>query len=162
MKENNNNIQTNHSETKHHLLLTALLTGFIGGCFWSMMAYVNYYFNLTRINPAIILEGWFSKGILESFMGVLVTMISYGLLSTIIAWIYYLFFRKQSSIWVGFILGISLFFLIFLIYPLINPSFKPLNELDINTIVSSICLYALFGVFVGYSISYETAQREEM
>ena len=42
----------------------------------------------------------------------------------------------------------------FVLNPLF-PSLNPISELKRNTIISMVCLYLLFGVFVGYSISYE-------
>ncbi len=35
------------------------------------------------------------------------------------------------------------------------PNIPPLTDLNMYTIVSTICLYILYGTFVGYSISYD-------
>ncbi|MEH7367342.1 YqhR family membrane protein, partial [Priestia megaterium] len=35
-----------------------------------------------------------------------------------------------------------------------------IGELPANTIISSLCIYILYGVFIGYSISFEAAELQ--
>lgn len=37
---------------------------------------------------------------------------------------------------------------------------KTIGELPANTIISSLCIYILYGVFIGYSISFEAAELQ--
>ena len=57
--------------------------------------------------------------------------------------------------WVGIAYGLLLFLLVFFIFNPIFPGIPSFNELKLNTLITSICLYALFGLFIGYTISYE-------
>jgi uncharacterized membrane protein YagU involved in acid resistance len=62
--------------------------------------------------------------------------------------------------WVGIAYGIALFLLVFLVLNPIFPGIKPFWDLSKNTLVTSLCFYILFGVFVGYSISFEESERK--
>lgn len=51
--------------------------------------------------------------------------------------------------------GIVLFFIVFFILNPLFPGIKPFTELKRDTVITSICLYIVYGIFIGYSISYE-------
>jgi hypothetical protein len=44
------------------------------------------------------------------------------------------------------------------VYLVLNPIFsemKPFLDLSRDTVITSICLYLVYGLFIGYSINYE-------
>ncbi len=149
--------QNRHPKTMSFMTLV-ILTGFIGGIFWSGLGYLAYLINLTDIHPNIILDPWTSGNWKEGWIGTLISIILIGLVSILAALIYYALLRRFPSILVGAVYGVIIFLLVF---GLLNPLFQgisPLKELSQNTIITSICLYILYGVFVGYTISYEESE----
>ncbi|MFD1707700.1 YqhR family membrane protein [Siminovitchia sediminis] len=136
------------------LITMAAVTGFVAGVIGSLMGYLVYYLNFTEISPGIILAPW--KGDWKhGWPGILLAVAIYGLVSILPALIYYGTLKKRKSFWWGIFYGVLIFLLVFLvIYPLF-PETKSLLAYDFNTILTGICTFILYGVFIGYSISYE-------
>ncbi|MGX1192943.1 YqhR family membrane protein [Metabacillus sp. SLBN-84] len=133
----------------------AMITGFAGGIFWSLIGYLAYVLNMTEISPNMLLQpfllGDWKNGTIGNFAGVLVI----GFLSVGTALVYYLVLKRFSSIFVGMIYGAALWALVFFLLNPIFPNVKTVFELERLTTVTMICLYILYGVFIGYSISFE-------
>jgi hypothetical protein len=132
-----------------------ILTGFIGGIVFSSIAYLAYIFDFTYISPRVILDPWALGDWKKSWLGIVISIIFLGALSIIAALIYYVLLRKFKSMWVGIAYGLILFLLVFFVLYPIFPGIPSFNQLKLNTLITSICLYALFGLFIGYTISYE-------
>ncbi|WP_059103275.1 YqhR family membrane protein [Shouchella shacheensis] len=136
------------------------LIGFFGGLFWSLIGYFSYYFSFTKIGPAFVLMPWalgeWKTGHLGQVLGVLVLAI----LSIAVAFLYKFCFQKINSMWVGVGVGILLWIIVFYIINPFVPQLKPVQSYDWHTLVTSLCLYVLYGLFIGYSISYEYAEQK--
>ncbi|MFD1850600.1 YqhR family membrane protein [Oceanobacillus bengalensis] len=138
------------------LLARSLLTGFIGGLLWSTIAVFMYYFNFTEISPkSFLLRSWLKAEWTSGWLGDVISVILVGLLSVITALIYYGLFKKKDSMWLGVVYGIILWGIVFYLLQPIFTNVPDLLDLRINTIVSTICLFILYGTFIGYSISYD-------
>lgn len=135
------------------------ITGFFGGILWSAIGYFAYYLNFIKVEPNIILEPFTVGTWRESWIGIVISIFAYGIISIVVAFLYYAVLKKFKTMWVGAVYGIVLFFIVFFILNPIFPSMKPFLKLDLNTIITSVCLYIIYGVFIGYSISYEHNER---
>lgn len=133
-----------------------LLTGFIGGLIWSTLAVMMYHFNFAEVDPKkFILRAWKDVDWTNGWLGDLVSILVLSILSIIVALIYYFLFKKIFSIWMGVFYGITLWMIIFFLIQPLFPNTKQILELNVDTIISTICLFILYGTFVGYSISYD-------
>lgn len=138
------------------IFIRSLLTGFIGGLIWSTIGVIMYYFNFTEVDPKkFILRPWKSLEWTSGWLGDIVTIISLAILSIVVAVVYYLLFKRIYSIWMGVIYGIITWLIVFLLVQPLFPNTKQLLELSNETIISTICLFILYGTFIGYSISYD-------
>lgn len=155
MEENQDNLEQNQREKPMSFLAMTIITGLFGGIFWSALAYLAYIFNFTEIRPNVILEPWALGKWKEQWLGTVISIIAIGLFSVGAALVYYAAMRKINSIWAGAAFGIALFLLVFYVLNPIFPGIKPFWDLSRNTLITSACFYILYGVFVGYSISYE-------
>lgn len=151
MTENNDHSQNQQGS----LIQKVIIVGFVGGIMWSIVGYVCYYFSFAKIEPNIILEPFTVGTWRESWIGIIISILVYGLISIGAALVYYLVLKKFKSMWIGIGYGVILCLVVFVILNPIFPSMKPVLKLDFNTMITSICVYALYGLFVGYSISYE-------
>lgn len=157
-----NDNERNQKDTKNFHLLTirnkALYTGFIGGIIASTFGYIMYYFNLIKVSPkSFVLTSWNNASWTDGKLGIFLSIILIGLLSIVVAFIYYLLFKKVNSVWMGFVYGVILWGIVYYLLQPIFTNVPSLTELNSSTIISSICLYVLYGVFIGYTISYEYA-----
>ncbi|MFU0791494.1 YqhR family membrane protein [Virgibacillus proomii] len=156
MAEQKKQLEQNQHETPMTILARSLLTGFIGGVFWSIFGTVLYYFNFSEVAPkSFILSSWIQAEWVDTWLGNVITIFIIGLLSIGTALIYYGLFKKINSMWVGAVFGILLWIVIFYIMNPIFSTVPPLTKLHMDTIASTSCLFILYGTFIGYSISYD-------
>ncbi|GAB3052125.1 YqhR family membrane protein [Virgibacillus ainsalahensis] len=156
MNENSQQLEQNKKEHIGSLLSRSLLTGFIGGILWSVLGVIMYYFNFTEIGPKhYLLRSWNTAKWTDGWLGDIISILMVGLISIAAALIYYGIFKKVNSMWMGAAYGIILWLIIFFMLQPIFTNIPPLAELSFNTIISTICLFILYGTFIGYSISYD-------
>ncbi|WP_328588704.1 MULTISPECIES: YqhR family membrane protein [Bacillaceae] len=139
---------------------TVALIGFFGGLIWSVLGYIAFYLNFTRVGPALALMPWALGDWKNGWMGQLVGIGFIAVVSIAVAFIYRMIFAKVNKPWPGIIYGLVLWILIFGLFNPMFPGLKPLTQLDLNTIITNICLYVVYGLFIGYSISYEYNERQ--
>ncbi|MFC5713330.1 YqhR family membrane protein [Thalassorhabdus alkalitolerans] len=155
--------KTRNNDTDESLsyMSKVALIGICGGIIWSIIGYIAFFLNFSRVGPALVLMPWalgdWKNGYLGQWIGILVI----GLLSILSAYLYKVIFQKWDSLIPGMIYGFVLWLLVFYILNPLFPGLKPLPLLDFNTIATNICLYILYGVFIGYSISYEYTTMKE-
>ncbi|MBA4535787.1 hypothetical protein H1Z61_01205 [Bacillus aquiflavi] len=155
MPEEQQNLEQNQREDKMSFIGKTIVTGFIAGVFWSSIGQICYGLNLTEVSTNMILEPWAVGAWKNSWLGIVISILLIGFLSIGVALLYYVFLKKIKSMWAGIGYGVALFFLVFLILNPIFPEVEPLRKLEKNSIITLVCLYILYGVFIGYSISYE-------
>ncbi|MCM3738758.1 YqhR family membrane protein [Oceanobacillus luteolus] len=138
------------------LFVRALVIGLVGGFIWSALLAVSYYFNFSGISPkTYLLKPWVQEGWVDRFSGHVIAIIIASILSLVPAVIYHMIFRKIDSMWVGVGYGIVLWTIVFFLLQPIFPYTKRMLELDANTWITTLCVFILYGLFVGYSISYD-------
>ncbi|MCH1626611.1 YqhR family membrane protein [Ferdinandcohnia quinoae] len=142
-------------ESPSSFLGKVVTIGLVGGIFWSLLSYVSYILNFTEISPNLVLQPWligeWKNRVLGQFIGILVI----GIISIGVALMYYALLKRFQSIWIGMIYGIVLWAIVFYVLNPIFPDLKTVGQLDMNTLITTICFYILYGVFIGYSISFE-------
>lgn len=130
-------------------------TGLFGGVFWSIIGYLAHLFHFTTLHPNVILEPWALGRWKKEWQGTLISIILIGIISIGIAYIYYAAFKQFKGMAAGIIYGLALFLIVFFVLNPLFPSISPIYDLSRDTIITSICLYIIYGLFIGYSISYQ-------
>lgn len=149
-------LEQDKQEQQISIVSRSLITGFIGGIIWSAFGVVMYFFDFSEVAPkSYLLRSWITADWTDSWLGNIVSVLMIGVLSLLTAFIYYVLFKKVNSLWMGAGYGIILWVIVFYILQPIFPNIPDLIDLNRYTIVSTICLYILYGVFIGYSISYD-------
>ncbi|TFB23828.1 hypothetical protein E3U55_03170 [Filobacillus milosensis] len=147
-------------ERQSSVFLKSLFCGAAGGFIWGIVSSIAYFFSFSEVSHAsFILRTFFSGSWTEGWMGELISLCILTILAIIPALIYYLLFKQMHGIMPGILYGIGLWVIIFYF---LNPLFyfvPPLNEMTMDTIVTTACQFVLYGVFVGYTISYEHHDR---
>ncbi|WP_164668639.1 YqhR family membrane protein [Virgibacillus doumboii] len=154
--EKDTRLEQDKQEQPISVVSRSLITGFIGGIIWGSFGVVLYFFNFSEVAPkSYLLRSWLTADWIDSWLGNIVSILMVGVLSLLTAFIYYMLFKKVNSLWMGTGFGVILWVIIFYILQPIFPNIPYLMELDRYTIVSTLCLYILYGTFIGYSISYD-------
>lgn len=142
--------------TSDYSLGRALIIGAVGGFLWSLFLAISYFFNLTEVAPkTLLLRPWIQTGWSDRLTGHIVSSIIATILSLLPAIIYFVLFRKINSIWMGIGYGILLWGVTFFLLQPLLPYTRPMMELNLETWVTTVCISILYGLFTGYSISYD-------
>ncbi|MFZ4452127.1 YqhR family membrane protein [Salibacterium aidingense] len=137
--------------------------GFFGGLIWSCVGYAAFSLNFTKWGPAMAVLPWALPEWKETYLGHLTGIVMIALLSILAAYLYRVLFQKWESIWLGAGFGIFLWVVVFYFLHPIFPGKEPISSMSRTDLTTTLCLYLVYGVFIGYSISYEykEMQRQE-
>lgn len=154
MGSDNKNLEVRKRD-KIQLFIRSLMTGLVGGFLLGFSWIVLSYFNFVEFSPrAILLFKWKSLQGVSVWLGSLITILLISIFSIIIAIIYYAMLKKINSIWIGVMFGLTVWFVIFVMIGFTFPHLK-LAKLQTETIITTLCIFLLYGTFIGYSISYD-------
>ncbi|WP_108670828.1 YqhR family membrane protein [Peribacillus acanthi] len=160
-QDDRKNIKTeqDHSEKPNSALFNAILIGFFGGLLFSAIGQFTYYFNFSELGPKIIVPSWVSENISKGWVSALVSFLIIGVISIIVALVYYVTLRKVNTIFAGVGFGVAIWAVVFFaINPFLDKMDK-VGKMETNTLITTFCLYLLYGAFIGYSISYDEYER---
>lgn len=132
------------------------VTGFFAGLIWGLVWVFFSYFNFTKLSPStFVLEVWANSDWIAKWYGEFLSIFILSLLSILIAYIYYLCFRNLTGLLPGLLYGVIIWLALILISSSFFEHIPYLNELDINTVVFTLSLFIVYGVFIGFTISYD-------
>ncbi|WP_257348042.1 YqhR family membrane protein [Pseudalkalibacillus decolorationis] len=163
METDNQSAQLEQNKREEPVSFTGrvLTVGFVGGVFWSLIGYLAYVLNFTEIRPSFVLEPWAIGEWKEQALGDWIGIVVIGILSMGVALVYKILFAKFKHMAAGVVFGIILWIIVFYLLRPMFPGLKPIHELGVNTLSTTICLYVLYGLFVGFSISFEYNENDK-
>ena len=159
--QNDKQLEQNKKEQPLSFTSKVVTIGITGGLFWGFIGYLTYLFKFTKIPPSLILSPWALGEWKNQQLGQWIGILAIGLLSILVAFLYKVTLVKINNMLAGLIYGVVLWLIVFY---LLNPMFSDLpaiTKLDKNTMITTICLYLLYGVFIGYSISFEYHENQQ-
>ncbi|WP_233522996.1 YqhR family membrane protein [Peribacillus saganii] len=143
-------------------IMMVVITGFAGGIIWGFIAQAAYFFNFLDISPKFILTSWNGAKWVYGWLGVVISVLLLSLFSIVAALIYYALMRRIKSVIGGVIYGLLLWAITMIVFPPVFPDMPVLSKMNNITIITGICIYIVYGVFIGYSISFEYSERERI
>jgi len=138
------------------LLLNALVIGFFGGLFFSLLHLGFHYFSITKVSHKQVLQflkidfPW-----IEKWYGYIFFIILISLLSIVLAVVYYLIAKRLKGWIYGAIYGLILWGIFGLLIPYVTNVTTFPQYLKTYTNVFYLCSFIIYGIFIGYSISYD-------
>jgi hypothetical protein len=153
--KDNPSLEQNKREEPISLIGKVISIGFIGGVFWSSLAYLASILNFTEISPNLMLQPFVLGDWKEGTLGNIISIVLIGVISIGVALAYYAILRRFNSMWVGIAYGVALWGVVFFLLNPIFPNLQSVFDLPRGTIVTTVCFYILYGAFVGYSISFD-------
>ncbi|WP_051189029.1 YqhR family membrane protein [Halalkalibacillus halophilus] len=142
----------NHSS----IIMKSIITGMFGAFIFGSIFSFTYFLTFTDLSHAsFTLRPFIQDSWVDQFWGEIVSLIIIILLGAIPGYLYYATLKKLTGWLPGFVYGLVIWGIVYIGIGLLLPNIPPLNELGSDTIVTSVCLAVLYGVFVGYTISYD-------
>jgi hypothetical protein len=134
--------------------------GVFAGLFWGAVWYFFYIFSFSEVGPNYFLMpfalGDWKKEIWGNLTGITVM----GILSVGVAILYGAFFKKFQGIIPGVIYGLVWWALVFFAVGSLSPVIKSALGLSKETLVTTICIFIIYGVFIAYSVSFEASEEK--
>ena len=127
--------------------------GLFGGIFWGGVWYFLHIFSFTEAGPNYFLLPFAFGSWKEGVWGNVFGIVCMGLLSILIAFLYKAFLQSLKD-YSGNYLWAILVGTTVLGMGLMAPVIKSALHLPKETIVTTICIFILYGVFIAYSVSY--------
>lgn len=132
------------------------VTGFFAGLIWSSIWAFLSFFNFSKLSPSsFVLQTWRQVEWMTRWYGELLSIVIISIVSILIAYIYYFLFRKRTGMLPGIIYGIGLWLIMILLFSSLFAHIPYLNQIDLHTLTTTLSLMIIYGVFIGYTISYD-------
>lgn len=144
-----------HKEKKTNPWTFSLSIGLSAGLIWGGFKVLFYYFEFTKVVPGFMVEPYFRHRYLTSVYGIFFGWGVFIFFSIIAAFIYTALLRKAKGPWPGVLYGAGWWFIWFILIGPISGMVKRVDKLDVNTLTSELCLFILWGLFIGYTVSEE-------
>lgn len=147
--------RSNHYYNSNTVIANVAIIGFFAGIMASFTGIVVSYFNLLEFSSTFILTSWTNVKWASGWQGMILTVFLFGIISIVISYLYYFTLKKFNRMSVFILYGLIWWAILLF---LMNPMFKELpafSKLSTQSIITSLCMFILYGVFVGYSISYD-------
>ncbi|MDM5156400.1 YqhR family membrane protein [Bacillus sp. DX1.1] len=129
--------------------------GLFGGLFWGGVWYFLHIFSFTEAGPNYLLLPFAFGTWKEGVWGNVLAIVFIGILSIIVAFLYKATFKKFEGVLPGILYGFFWWAILFLGIGSIAPVIKSALQLSKETIVTTICIFILYGVFISYSVAFE-------
>lgn len=143
-------------KNERQVLMSSMLCGFFGAFIWGFIASIGYFFSFSSVSHgSFIIRSFFTGSWTDGIVGELISLIILSLIGIIPALVYYLFFKKAKGILPGLIYGLALWAIVFFLLQPFFSAVPPVRDMNVETIVTTICQFIMYGVFVGYTISYD-------
>lgn len=142
-------------QLKTRRLRYALYIGFFAGVLWGGVKIIEFAMRFTKVVPGFLLEPFMKHSFLISWPGILAGWACFIALSLVASLLYMLFMRKLPGPWYGIGYGLAWWVFLYLLIGPIAGMVKPVTQLDLNSFVADLCLFVLWGLFIGYSIAME-------
>jgi uncharacterized membrane protein YagU involved in acid resistance len=133
----------------------SLYIGFYAGLIWGAIKMLESLFHFTNLSPGFMVEPFFKSSFLVTWQGYMLGWAVFIIFSIVASMLYGLLLAKSAGPWAGLGYGVFWWALIFLLVGPITGMVAWIAYLDLKTIISELCLFVLWGLFIGYSIAFE-------
>ncbi|WP_018923811.1 YqhR family membrane protein [Salsuginibacillus kocurii] len=149
------NTKANELPLVGYMIVTAIFAGVMLYCMW----WIANFFLFVDVSPSSILpvRATFFNDEIVPFL----TVVYFIIASFLLIVLAYFTTRKVIEVWPGLIVGFVLWSVFFLWLNAWFPEIKPVAALQPTTIVTSLSLFLIYGIFINYSMAYEWAIRKQ-
>ncbi|WP_426453371.1 YqhR family membrane protein [Paenibacillus sp. S-38] len=144
-----------HKKHQTNKWIFAVYIGFFAGVLWGGLKLIEHYFHFTVLTPGFLVEPFFLHSFLITWTGMLIGWGAFIALSIAASLAYALVLSKFQGPWYGIAYGMAWWGALYLLIGPLIGMMPWILYLDLNTILTDASLFALWGLFIGFSIAFE-------
>jgi hypothetical protein len=133
----------------------AVQTGFFAGLIWIAVKALESYLRLTKVPSGFMAKPFFREEYLDTAAGYWMGWGVFIIFSILAALVYAAVLRKIRGPWAGLAYGAVWWIVLYGMVGPVTGMMKPAGQLDLTSAITDFCLFLLWGLFIGYSISFE-------
>ncbi|WP_332236797.1 YqhR family membrane protein [Sporolactobacillus sp. KGMB 08714] len=137
----------------------ASVIGVFSGLIWSSVGLVCHLLNFSSVAPSLLFAPLPLGSWKQHFYVQFIAIACIGLISIAFALLYQLTLSRFETIWIGIAFGIFLWCMVFFALQPWIPGLPPLKKIGWNTMTTTLCLFVLYGLFIGYSIAFKIEEN---
>jgi uncharacterized membrane protein YagU involved in acid resistance len=134
--------------------------GFFAGLIWGALKIAEYGLKFTKVSPGFLLEPFYKHQFLSSWLGMGMGWVAFIIMSVVAAVIYGFALRRIKGPWLSLAYGLVWWMMIYVIVGPRSGMVPSIQRLDRNSFYSDLCLFLMWGLFIGYSIVVEYTDNE--
>lgn len=138
-----------------HPLAFSMVVGLFAGIFWGLTRWLAAGFHFTTVPQAFLADPFVRRSVLASTGWQWFGLLLFIVMSVVAAIVYLLVLGRLSGPWPGIIFGAAWWGLLFIVLGPRIGLVEPIRKLGWSTIITELCLYLVWGLFIGYSIAFE-------
>ncbi|OME86855.1 hypothetical protein BK120_07990 [Paenibacillus sp. FSL A5-0031] len=153
-----NNKQRNQYDKQDHVTnpwLYAIKIGFFAGLIWGVVRWMFFEMNFTKVLPGFVADPFFKASFLKTGWGEVVSIGAFIIFSIVAAFLYKVILGKLRGPWPGIIYGLVWWAILFIAVGPLLGVMPGITKAGWNTLYTELCVFLLWGVFIGYSIAFE-------
>lgn len=141
--------------------LHSLRIGLFAGIIWGLVRWLATGLNFTDVTQAYLLDPFFERHALGSFWWQLGGWFAFIAMSVVAALVYWLALGRLRGPWPGLLFGAAWWGLFYALAGPMIGAVPPLRTIGWDSMTTDFCLYAVWGLFIGYSIAFELHDETE-
>ncbi|MDF2921986.1 MAG: hypothetical protein K0R57_900 [Paenibacillaceae bacterium] len=140
-------------------IIFSVYIGYFAGILWGGVKLLEFAMKFTEVVPGFLLEPFFRHSFLIAWQGLALGYASFVGLSVLAAAIYGMFLRKLKGPWPGIGYGLAWWCVLYLLVGPLTEMVPAITQLDLNSFVTDLCLFMVWGLFIGFSIAMEFTEE---
>lgn len=143
------------SAGKTNLAAYCLQIGFFAGLIWGAVRWLAAAMHFTKVPAAFLLDPWVPRVKLLHWYWQTASFALFIAMSIVAAFVYGLLLKPLRGPIPGLLFGLVWWSVFYLgAGPLVG-AVPPIHTIGWNSIVTDLCLFAVWGLFIGFSIAFE-------
>jgi len=136
-----------------------LKIGLAAGVIWGLIRWLAVAMNLTKVPEAFLIDPWVKRSVLTYGYWQIAGFAAFILMSVAAAYVYYGILRPFRGPVPGLIFGAAWWAVFYAALGPMIGAVPPLVRLGWNSFFTDLCLFVVWGLFIGYSIAFEFHQE---
>lgn len=138
-----------------HPAVYSTLIGLYAGFIWGLIRWLVVALKFTDVPQAFLADPWVRRAALGHWYWQWGGLLLFMLMSALAGFVYWLLLRALRGPWPGIVYGAAWWAALFFAVGPMSGATLPAREIGWKSLISELCIYVAWGLFIGYSIAFE-------